>query len=218
VKDLIILGTGGNCVDILDAVLALNESSPKVQYKIHGFLDDNQKLWGSSLDGYPVLGSLSQAKEYTDCWFVNGIGSFRNYWLKPQIIARAGLPLERFETIVHPGASVSRFASLGRGSVVLQNATINSHAKIGSHVIILPNAVISHDVLVGDYTCIASAACVAGNVQIGNACYLGANCSVANDLTLGDGSLVGMGAVVLEDVPSVTVVVGNPARAIRSVC
>jgi sugar O-acyltransferase (sialic acid O-acetyltransferase NeuD family) len=218
VKDLIILGTGGNCVDILDAVLAVNESSPKVQYKIRGFLDDNQKLWGTTLAGYPVLGSLSQAKDYTDCCFVNGIGSFRNYWLKPQIIARAGLPFERFETIVHPSASVSRFASLGRGSVVFQNATINSHAKIGSHVIILPNAVISHDVRVGDYTCIASAACVAGNVQVGNACYLGANCSVANDLTLGDGSLVGMGAVVLEDVPSVTVVVGNPARAIRSVC
>lgn len=217
-KNLIILGTGGNCVDILDAVLALNESGANVQYEIRGFLDDNQKLRGTGVDGYPVLGSLSQAKEHPDCCFVNGIGSFRNYWRKPGIIARANLTLECFETIVHPSANVSRFASLGRGSVVLQNATINSRARVGNHVIILPNAVISHDVQVGDYTCVASAACVAGGVRIGNSCYLGANCSVANDLTLGDGSLVGMGAVVLEDVPSVTVVVGNPARAIRSVC
>jgi UDP-3-O-[3-hydroxymyristoyl] glucosamine N-acyltransferase len=83
---------------------------------------------------------------------------------------------------------------------------------------VLPNAVISHDVEVGDYTCIASAACVAGNVRIGVSCYLGANCSIGNDLSLGDSCLIGMGSVVLEDVASLTVMVGNPARAIRSVC
>jgi len=217
-KDLIIFGTGGNCVDILDAVLALNESGAVPSFQFRGFLDDNQKLWGTSFEGYPVLGPLSQASEHRDCFFVNGIGSFRNYWRKAAIIAGANIALDRFETIVHPKASVSRFASVGAGTVVLQNATINSRAKIGSHVIVLPNAVISHDVVVGDYTCVASAACVAGGVRIGNACYLGANCSVGNDLCLGAGSLVGMGAVVLEDVPEVTVVVGNPARAIRSVC
>jgi sugar O-acyltransferase (sialic acid O-acetyltransferase NeuD family) len=218
VKDIVILGTGGNCVDILDAVLALNESMPSSGYRVRGFLDDDKETWVRKVEGYPVLGPLSQAGELTDCFFVNGIGSFRNYWRKPQIIASTNIPLTRFETIVHPRASVSRFASLGSGSVVLQNATINVHAKVGNHVLILPNAVISHDVVVGDYCCIASAACIAGNVRIGNACYLGANCSVRNDLDLGDGSLVGMGAVVLEDVPQATVVAGNPARGIRSIC
>jgi sugar O-acyltransferase (sialic acid O-acetyltransferase NeuD family) len=218
VKDIVILGTGGNCVDILDAILACNESAPSPVYRMRGFLDDDKRTWEQTLAGYPVLGPLFEAAQYSDCFFVNGIGSFRNYWRKPAIIGSAKMPLERFETILHPKASVSRFAALGPGTVVLQNATINSRAKVGSHVIILPNAVISHDVTVGDYSSIASAACIAGGVRIGKACYLGANCSVANDLQLGDGSLVGMGAVVLEDVPEVTVVVGNPARAIRSVC
>jgi sugar O-acyltransferase (sialic acid O-acetyltransferase NeuD family) len=218
VKNLIILGTGGNCVDILDAVLALNESLPAQQYEIRGFLDDNQQLWGTHVQGYAVLGSLSQAKEHPDCSFVNGIGSFRNYWRKSEIIEGTSLASGRFATIVHPRASVSRFAEIGQGSVILQNATINSRVRIGNHVIVLPNAVISHDVEVGDYTCIASAACVAGNVRIGVSCYLGANCSIGNDLSLGDSCLIGMGSVVLEDVASLTVMVGNPARAIRSVC
>ena len=217
-KDLIILGTVGNCLDILDAVLALNEVSAAPPYRIRGFLDDNRELEGTSVEGYPVLGTLAQAKQHADCVFINGIGSFRNYWRKPQIIAQTGIPLSQFETIVHPKASVSRFASLGHGTTVLQNATISSRAQVGSHVIILPNAIISHDVQVGDHSCIASAACIAGNVRVGRMCYLGANCSVRNDVALGDGCLVGMGAVVLEDVPEVTIVVGNPARAIRSVC
>ncbi len=217
-KDIVILGTGGNCVDILDAVLAVNESVPSPVFRVRGFLDDDKASWDKNIDGFPVLGPLFQAPELRDCFFVNGIGSFRNYWRKPAIIATTKVPLDRFETIIHPRASVSRFASLGPGTVVLQNATISSRAKVGGHVIILPNAVISHDVTVGDYSCIASGACLASGVQIGKACYLGANCSIANDLHLGAGCLVGMGAVVLEDVPEVTVVVGNPARAIRSIC
>jgi sugar O-acyltransferase (sialic acid O-acetyltransferase NeuD family) len=218
VKDIIIIGTGGNCVDILDAILTRNEAASSPICRIRGFLDDDPNSWGRALEGYPVLGPLLQATQYPDCFFVNGIGSFRNYWRKPAIIGSTKLPLDRFETVVHPAANVSRFASVGSGTVVLQNATINSRARIGNHVIILPHAVVSHDVVIGDYSCLASAACLAGNVRVGIACYLGANCSVANGLQLGDGSLVGMGAVVLEDVPEVTVVVGNPARAIRSVC
>jgi len=217
VKDLIILGTGGNCLDILDTVLAINDSKASVEYRFRGFLDDNRELKGTQVEGYPVLGTLAQASEYTDCVFINGIGSFRNYWRKSEIIGQTGVPLNRFASIVHPGAGVSRFAKLGPGTAVLQNATINARAQIGSHVIILPNSVISHDVQVGDFSCVASAACLAGNVRVGRSCYLGANCSVRNGVTLGDGCLVGMGAVVLEDVAEVTVVVGNPARAVRSI-
>jgi sugar O-acyltransferase (sialic acid O-acetyltransferase NeuD family) len=214
-KELIILGTGGNCIDILDAVLSLSEVETTPRYRVRGFLDDNKKSWGQEVEGYRVLGPLSDARKHADCLFVNGIGSFRNYWRKPDIIATTGLPVEAFATIVHPQASVSRFASLGPGTVVLQNATVNARAKIRSHVLILPNAVVSHDVVVGDYTCIASGACLAGGVEIGKACYLGSKCAVNNAVRMGDFSLAGLGAVVLKDVPEKTVVVGNPARALR---
>ncbi|HWX20983.1 MAG TPA: NeuD/PglB/VioB family sugar acetyltransferase [Candidatus Binatia bacterium] len=214
-KDLIILGTGGNCIDILDAVLALNESGGMLQYRVRGFLDDNKEVWGQEVQGCRVLGPLSHARNYSDCLFANGIGSFHNYWRKPDIIATTGLPDEAFVSIVHPRASVSRFAALGRGTVVLQNATINSGVRVGCHVIILPNAVLSHDTVVGDHTCIASSACLAGGVQIGKACYLGAQCAVSNGVRIGDFSLAGIGAVVLQDVPPKTVVVGNPARVTR---
>ena len=217
-KDLIILGTGGNCIDILDAVLALNALASTPSYRLQGFLDDQKEKHGQQVHGYPVLGGLSDAQSFPECSFVNGIGSFHNYWRKQEIIGKTGMPLERFETIVHPQSSVSRFASLGRGTVVLQNATINSQAKLGCHVILLPNSVVSHDVTIDDYTCVASGACLAGGVRIGKACYLGANCSVTNGISLGDFSLAGIGAVVLEDVAERSVVVGNPARVIRSAC
>ena len=214
-KNLIILGTGGNCIDILDAVLALNAVASPAEYLVRGFLDDRQEKRGQQIHGFPVLGALSDAKGFAECTFVNGIGSFQNYWRKPEIVAKTGVPLDRFERIIHPRASVSGFACLGPGTVVLQNVTVNAHANIGSHVILLPNSVVSHDVVIGDYSCVASGACIAGAVHIGKACYLGANCSVSNGVTMGDFSLAGIGAVVLKDVAEKSVVVGNPARPLR---
>jgi acetyltransferase-like isoleucine patch superfamily enzyme len=106
-------------------------------------------------------------------------------------------------------------ATLGAGTVILQNVTVTSNVRIGDHVIVLPNSVISHDSVVGDYTCIAGGVCVSGGVTIGRNCYLGTNSSIIELVTIGDYSLVGMGSVVLTDVAVESVVVGNPSRFLR---
>jgi sugar O-acyltransferase (sialic acid O-acetyltransferase NeuD family) len=216
-KEIIILGTGGNCIDILDAVLELNRSGIQATYHIRGFLDDNDSDWGKDYFGYKVLGPLSMAAQLTETQFVNGIGSPRNFWKKKDIIARTGVTEDRFETIIHPRAAVSAFASVGRGSVILPNATLSARVHVGRNVIILPNAIVSHDVSIGDYTCVASAACLAGGVHVSESCYIGANSSVNNNVKLGRYSLIGMGATVLKDIPENSVAVGNPARVIRNV-
>lgn len=214
-KRLIILGTGGNCLDILDAALAVNRHAGHVVYECMGFLDDNQALHGQKLYDVPVLGSLADATRFADCVFVNGIGSPNNFQRKAEILSTTGLVAERFETIVHPQASVSSVARLGRGCTVLAGAMVGARAEIGNHVILLQGAIVSHDCRVGDYSCIASGACLAGSVETAPACYIGANASVRGGVTLGSGSLVGMGSVVLEDVPPHSVIAGNPARYLR---
>ena len=209
-KRIVILGTGGNCVDILETVRLMPQ-----KYEAVGFLDDEPSRHNTSILGVPVLGPLDKARSLGDVFFVNGIGSTRTYLRKPEIIAKTAVPDERFETIVHPSAQVSPSATLGAGTVVLPNVTIASRVKVGAHVIILPNAVLSHDDVVGDHTCVAGGVCVSGNVSIGRCCYLGGNCSIIENVRIGDGSLVGIGSVVLEDIPAGSVYVGNPAKYLR---
>lgn len=216
-KSIIILGTGGNCIDILDTLNSINDFQQKKIYDCLGFLDDDTSKWGNDIGRVKVLGPLSSAVDYKDAYFVNGIGSPGNFWKKKQIIAKTGLPLERFEKIIHPTASVSKMSSLGFGTVIFQNVTITSNAQVGPHVIVLPGTVISHDVVVGDYSCIAGCACISGGVKVGMSCYLGANCSIIGGIEIGDCSLIGMGSVVLENVPPNSVVVGNPARILRTI-
>jgi maltose O-acetyltransferase len=52
-------------------------------------------------------------------------------------------------------------------------------------------------------------------ISIGTRCWFGGGAIVLPGVTIGDDVVVGAGAVVTKDVPSRTVVVGNPARVIR---
>lgn len=51
---------------------------------------------------------------------------------------------------------------------------------------------------------------------IGNNVQLHAGCIVIGGVTIGDNTIIGAGAVVVKDVPSNCVAVGNPARIIES--
>ena len=53
--------------------------------------------------------------------------------------------------------------------------------------------------------------------SIGNNVSLGANVTIVGDITIGDNVIVGAGSVVVKDVPSNSVVAGNPARVIKKV-
>ena len=52
-------------------------------------------------------------------------------------------------------------------------------------------------------------------VVVEEGAYLGANCTIGPGVTIGRGAFVGEGAVVFEDVPSFSVVYGNPAVVVR---
>ena len=211
-KKIIILGTGGNCIDILDTIDRINSTIEKKRYDCMGFLDDNENNLGKEIHGHKVLGPLNIAPTFEDAYFVNGIGSPETFIRKEEIISKTKLPLERFETIIHPSVSLSGMCKIGSGTVILSNVSVATDVVIGNHVIILSNSVINHDDEIGDYTCIATGVNVSGGVKVGKSCYLGAGSSIISNVSIGSGSLIGLGSAVLRDVPANTVVAGNPAR------
>jgi sugar O-acyltransferase (sialic acid O-acetyltransferase NeuD family) len=217
-KRIVILGTGGNCRDILDTLLDLNAAKASEEYRCLGFLDDDPAKHGSELLGHPVLGPIDLGSTLSESWFINGIGSPASFLSRRGIVEKVSLGVaKRWETLLHPTASVSRFSTVGAGSVLFQHVTVNSRSSVGKHVLILANSVISHDAVIGDHTCVAGGACIAGAVTIGPSCYIGAGAKIIGNVTIGERSLIGMGSVVLHDVAPGSVMVGNPARRLRSV-
>jgi len=55
-----------------------------------------------------------------------------------------------------------------------------------------------------------------GDVVIGHDVWLGTRCTILSGVRIGDGAIIGAEAVVARDIPPYAVVVGNPARVVRS--
>lgn len=56
-----------------------------------------------------------------------------------------------------------------------------------------------------------------GRIKIGNNVFIGAGAIILPGIEIGDNVVVGAGAVVTKDIPSDSLVVGNPARVIKTV-
>lgn len=54
-------------------------------------------------------------------------------------------------------------------------------------------------------------------ITIGDDCWLGGGVIVCPGVTIGDRVVVGAGSVVVHDIPSDSVAVGNPARVVRTI-
>ena len=52
---------------------------------------------------------------------------------------------------------------------------------------------------------------------IGNNVYIASNSTIVGGITIGDNVIIGAGSVVTKDVPSNSVVVGNPAKVLRAI-
>jgi UDP-3-O-[3-hydroxymyristoyl] glucosamine N-acyltransferase len=94
---------------------------------------------------------------------------------------------------------------------VLGSTLISKNVKIDNLVHI------AHGVTVGENTLIIANAMIGGSVKIGKNCWIAPSASIINKKVIGDNVTVGLGAVVLKDVPSDDVVVGNPAKSIRNI-
>jgi sugar O-acyltransferase (sialic acid O-acetyltransferase NeuD family) len=203
---IVILGASGNALDILDVIEALGDG-----WQAAGILDDARPT-GSDFAGLPVLGRLSDAPAIEDVVFINAIASERTHRRKTEIIAATGIAAERFVTLVHPLAAVSRRASLGRGVCVGPGCAISGHVVIGDHGWLGAQVVVGHDTVVGAGATIAPGATLAGGVKLGEQAYVGSGATLRPGISVGDGALIGMGAVVLSDVRAGSIMIGNPAR------
>lgn len=90
--------------------------------------------------------------------------------------------------------------------------------SIGAGTILGPNVVVvSSAHRIEPEVPVQASGKVLAPVRIGQNVWIGANAVIRAGVTIGDGAVVGAGSVLTHDVDARTVVVGNPARPIRSV-
>ena len=202
-EQVIVIGAGGHGKVVADIVLSRGDA-------LLGFLDDG-KAPLTEIAGIPVLGKISDYKNYPDASFVIAVGS-------SAVRASIARQLDgvHWYTAVHPAAVVSRLSvQIGEGSVVMANAVINPSAHIGKHCIINTAAVVEHDNHIGDYAHISVGAKLGGTVSVGSHTWVGIGAAVSNNVSICDCCMVGAGAAVIHDIKESGTYVGVPARKIK---
>jgi len=207
---LLLIGGGGFARETLELVRAINRAAPT--WDVLGLLDDDAEMHGRRIGGVEVLGPSTAAHDHRDALVAACVASPDDPLRRLRLVARLGLPAERFATLVHPGAIVPGSTSIGPGTVLHAFAVLTADVALGAHVAVMPAVVLTHDDAIGDGVTFGAGARVAGGVTIERGAYVGAGALIRENVAVGAGAVIGMGAVVTRPVPAGEVWAGAPAR------
>lgn len=198
-EKLFLYGASGHGKVLFDLIQSNNQS-------VDGVVDDNPLLY--DLLGVPVYRSTELNQFQGKLLISIGDNAVRKG------IARTWSSKKFFKAI-HPKATVSSYANVGVGSVVMAHAVVHADVQIGVHCIVNTGALVEHDCSIGDFVHISPNAAVAGNVIIGEGTHVGIGACIIQGIQIGKWVTIGAGAVIIKDVPDYAVVVGNPGKIIK---
>lgn len=203
-KNLILVGGGGHCKSVIEA-------AESAGYNILGVLDTPENV-GKQVLAYSVIGTDDDIPQYVDkAEFIITVGFIKNPTIRVRIYNRIKEAGGKLATIVASTARVSRYATLGEGTVVMHQAFVNAGAQIGVNCIINTFCNIEHDAHVGDQCHISTGTMVNGDCKIGERVFVGSQSVLANGVTIGDDIIVGAASFVRKSISEKGIYSGNPA-------
>jgi len=131
------------------------------------------------------------------------------------------------------GCEVGDETKIGAFVEIQKNAKVGKRCKISSHTFICEGVTIEDNVFVGHSVTFINdsyprATASGGGLQteadwkveqtvVKKGASIGSGATILSNVKIGENAIVGAGSVVTKDVPPNTIVVGNPAKFLRSI-
>ena len=207
-----IIGTGGFGREVLDVLEAVNQVSPT--YEIMGFITDpGYQQPGELINEAPVLGYFDWLAAHPEVKVICGVGAPDT---RKRLIVQAEEAGADFFSVVHPRAVMTRWVTMGSGTIVTAGCILTNNIVLGNHVHLNLDCTVGHDVVIEDYVTVSPGVHVSGNVTLKEGCFIGTGANLIERKTVGAGSVIGAGSVVVKDIPPQVTAVGIPAKIIKT--
>ncbi|MGA1557307.1 MAG: NeuD/PglB/VioB family sugar acetyltransferase [Ilumatobacteraceae bacterium] len=204
-RRLVIVGAGDHGRSVLETAMAAG-------FDVEAFVDRTQS---GEVFGVPIIASVPDGHVAGGGALCVAIGDNST---REAAVERLGVPVDSavFPSLVHPSASVSRFATVGAGTVVLQGAVVGSAAAVGAFCIVNTRASLDHDGVLEDFASLAPGVTLGGTVRVGRRSAIGIGAVAKQGVTIGADTVVGANSYLDRDLGDCLVAYGTPARAVRS--
>lgn len=116
-------------------------------------------------------------------------------------------------TLMSPYTTILPGTQIGEGCIILDCA-ISADVEISPNVLINSRVTIGHDAVIGPHSVISANSFIGGNTHFGERVYMAPGAMAKDRLRIGDSAIISLGAVLLRNVRSKSIMVGNPARCI----
>lgn len=210
-KNIYILGIGRNTPVYID----LAESCG---YKVVGLYHYNEEFSGKKIHGYEVLGThtdLFSAGNLLNKNFALSMGSNKiRHELGMQIRCMGG----DTPVLINPSAYISRFVEIGSGVVIHANSSVQADVTLGEDTVISFNVNIAHNTVIDEACFVAGNSIVGAYTHVRPYAFVGVGSTIISGKVsvIGRNAYIGAGSVVTKDVEEYTLVVGNPARVLKT--
>lgn len=121
----------------------------------------------------------------------------------------------QFFSLIDQTAIVPKSLDVGKGVFVNGGVTIGGSAKLGSFSFVNRAVSLGHHIKLEEYVSIGPGVVTGGFVSIGKGSVIGTGAVILPGVSIGSNSVVAAGSVVTRDVPSNTLVMGNPAKIFK---
>ena len=205
-RPLIIIGSGGQGANIASIAV---DSGIIVDSFIEEVLNKKEYL------GLTVYNSFDHIKDSKKFNFAIALGeNFQRQQLFNKLLKR--FPEMNFPVLKHPSASISSFASLGAGSIIMPNVVVGSKASIGRFCILGNQSCLGHDSTMSDFSSLGPGSITGGSVMIGKRCVISMRATIKQGIKIQNDTILGSSSYLNKNLPKNIVAYGTPAKKIRA--